>query len=107
MSLPQLNTVCQYLGHRGLIVEIWHTHTQTHKHTLYKHRKVLTPNSNLELQTITGLAVTKPKMKKGGHAVGCLGLVVVVVAAAEAGCLALTVEKQNVFHDADEFHSVC
>lgn len=26
LSLPQLNTVCQYLGHRGLIMEIWHTH---------------------------------------------------------------------------------
>lgn len=109
LSLPQLNTVCQYLGHPGLIMEIWHTHTHAHKHTLYKHRKVLTPNSNLELQAITGLTVTKPKMKKRGHAVGCLGWW-------EFGCsddggagrLALLwnssfhswLRQQNVFHDA-------
>lgn len=32
LSLPQLNTVCQYLGHQRLIMEIKHTHTcsQTH-----------------------------------------------------------------------------
>lgn len=53
----------------------WRYGTHTHRltHTLYKHRKVLTPSSNLELQTITGLTVKKPKMKKRGHAVGCLG----------------------------------
>lgn len=39
-------------------------------HMLYKHRKVLTPNSNLKLQTITGVTVTKPKLGKRGHTVG-------------------------------------
>lgn len=58
-SLPQLNTVCQYLGHQRLMVEIRHASVRAHKHTVFKHKKVLTPNSNLTLQPITTLTVTK------------------------------------------------
>lgn len=64
LSLPQLNTVCQYLGHQRLMVEIRHTDVRARKHTLFKHRKVLTPNSNLKLQAITRLSNKKPKWRK-------------------------------------------
>lgn len=34
---------------------------------LYKHRKVLTPESHLELRNNGGITVTSPKVEKGGQ----------------------------------------
>lgn len=34
LSLPQFNTVCQYLGHQRLITEIRHTHTLSQIHAV-------------------------------------------------------------------------
>lgn len=94
-----------------------HTHAQ--KHTLYKHRKVLTPNSNLELQAITGLTVTKPKIRKKRSRSRVFGMVGVWLQWRWRGwavnsalnlfcCFETWLRLQNVFHDAgDNFHSVC
>lgn len=66
LSLPQLNTVWQYLSHPGLIIEIWHTQHSKTQEKCWHPTAILCCKLLLESQK-------KPKMRGRGNTACCWG----------------------------------
>lgn len=99
LSLPQLNTVCQYLGHQGLIMEIWHTHT---------HAVQTQKSADTQQQFWVANYYWTPSNKAQNEEMRSHSRVFWLVDWVINSYFQTWRWKQNVFGDArDEFHCVC